>query len=171
MSEDRRRIGVYGATLVGLGGIIGGGLLILAGVAFDSAGPAAILALALDGVVAWLTAMSVTEISTTFPESARRVHVREEGADVRAAFASAGCCGSRTSSRRVLYALGFASFTVILLRAACDGLGLVHRSGWIAARCCNGARDGGHGGLLGRARADELGRRAVDRRSARWCCF
>ena len=42
MSDDKRHIGVSGATLVGIGGILGGGLLILAGTAFNAAGPAAI---------------------------------------------------------------------------------------------------------------------------------
>ena len=37
MTEDadaERHVGVFGATLVGIGGIIGGGLLILVGTAF-----------------------------------------------------------------------------------------------------------------------------------------
>lgn len=40
-----RSIGVFGATLVGIGGILGGGLMVLLGTAFEMAGPAAILAL------------------------------------------------------------------------------------------------------------------------------
>ena len=132
MSEDRRRIGVYGATLVGLGGIIGGGLLILAGVAFDSAGPAAILALALDGVVAWLTAMSVTEISTAFPESGGAYTFAKKVLNVRAAFVVGWVLWFAYIVAGVLYALGFASFTVILLRAACDGVGL--STDWLDSR-------------------------------------
>ena len=132
MSEDRRRIGVYGATLVGLGGIIGGGLLILAGVAFESAGPAAILALALDGVVAWLTAMSVTEISTAFPESGGAYTFAKKVLNVRAAFVVGWVLWFAYIVAGVLYALGFASFTVILLRAACEGVGL--STDWLDSR-------------------------------------
>ena len=132
VSEDRRRIGVYGATLVGLGGIIGGGLLILAGVAFESAGPAAILALALDGVVAWLTAMSVTEISTAFPESGGAYTFAKKVLNVRAAFVVGWVLWFAYIVAGVLYALGFASFTVILLRAACAGVGL--STDWLDSR-------------------------------------
>ncbi len=132
VSEDRRRIGAYGATLVGLGGIIGGGLLILAGVAFDSAGPAAILALALDGVVAWLTAMSVTEISTAFPESGGAYTFAKKVLNVRAAFVVGWVLWFAYIVAGVLYALGFASFTVILLRAACEGMGL--STDWLDSR-------------------------------------
>ncbi len=132
MSEDRRRIGVYGATLVGLGGIIGGGLLILAGVAFESAGPAAILALALDGIVAWLTAMSVTEISTAFPESGGAYTFAKKVLNVRAAFVVGWVLWFAYIVAGVLYALAFASFTVILVRAACEGLGL--STDWLDSR-------------------------------------
>ena len=124
MSDDRRRIGVYGATLVGLGGIIGGGMLILAGVAFGMAGPAAILALALDGVVAWLTAMSVTEISTAFPESGGAYTFAKKVLSVRAAFVVGWVLWFAYIVAGVLYALAFAAFTVMLMRAGCEGLGL-----------------------------------------------
>lgn len=132
MSEDRRRVGVYGATLVGLGGIIGGGLLILAGVAFETAGPAAILALAFDGIVAWLTAMSVTEISTAFPESGGAYTFAKKVFNVRAAFVVGWVLWFAYIVAGVLYALAFASFTVILLRAACAGLGL--STEWLDSR-------------------------------------
>ena len=80
-------MGVFGATLVGIGGILGGGLLILAGVAFNMAGPAMLLAFALNGAVAWLTAMSVSEITTTFPESGGAYTFAKKVLSVRAAFA------------------------------------------------------------------------------------
>ncbi len=131
-SEDGRRIGVYGATLVGLGGIIGGGLLTLAGVAFGNAGPAAILALAMDGVVAWLTAMSVTEISTAFPESGGAYTFAKKVLNVRAAFVVGWVLWFAYIVAAVLYALAFAAFTVILLRAGCRGVGL--GTDWLESR-------------------------------------
>ncbi len=124
MSEGGRHIGVSGATLVGLGGIIGGGLLILSGTAFHMAGPAAILAFALNCVVAWLTAMSVTEISVAFPQSGGAYTFAKKVLSVRAAFVVGWVLWFAYIVAGVLYALSFAAFTVILVRGACDGLGL-----------------------------------------------
>jgi len=130
--EDRRHVGVFGATLVGIGGIIGGGLLILAGTAFGMAGPAAILAFALNGAVAWLTAMSVTEITVAFPESGGAYLFAKKVLSVRAAFAVGWVLWFAYIVAGVLYALAFASFTVILLTGACDALGL--ETDWLAGR-------------------------------------
>ncbi|MFH1998412.1 MAG: hypothetical protein ABIK28_01975 [Planctomycetota bacterium] len=52
-----RHIGLMGATGVGVGAIVGGGILALAGTAFAYAGPSAILAFALNGLIALLTAL------------------------------------------------------------------------------------------------------------------
>ena len=135
MSEEadaKRHVGVFGATLVGIGGIIGGGLLILVGTAFGQAGPAAILAFVLNGIVAWLTAMSVSEISTTFPESGGAYMFAKKILSVRAAFAVGWVLWFAYIVAGVLYALGFAAFTVILMKGACDGLGL--ESDWLEGR-------------------------------------
>ncbi len=131
--DPQRRIGVYGATLVGLGGILGGGLLILAGVAFNSAGPAAILALVLNGVVAWITAMSVAEISSAFPESGGAYTFAKKVLSVRAAFAVGWVLWFAYIVAAVLYALGFSAFTVILLRGIVDALGF-EASAWLGSR-------------------------------------
>ena len=42
-NSDKRSIGLLGATGVGIAAIVGGGILALAGVAFATAGPAAIV--------------------------------------------------------------------------------------------------------------------------------
>ena len=131
--SDQRRIGVFGATLVGLGGILGGGLLILAGVAFGFAGPAAILALALNGAVAWLTAMSLSEVTTQFPDSGGAYTFAKKVLSVRAAFAVGWILWFAYIVAAVLYALGFASFTVILLGGVLDALD-VERPGWLGGR-------------------------------------
>lgn len=64
-----RTIGLAAATGVGVGAIVGGGILALAGVAFATTGPAALVAFALNGFIAVLTALSFAEMSTSFPES------------------------------------------------------------------------------------------------------
>lgn len=132
-ASARRSIGLFGATLVGLGGILGGGMLMLAGVAFSSAGPAALLALALNGVIAWLTAMSVAEISTAFPESSGAYTFAKKVLSVRAAFAVGWITWFAYIVAAVLYALGFAAFTVRLFDGVCDGLGAA-RPSWLDGR-------------------------------------
>jgi basic amino acid/polyamine antiporter, APA family len=132
VATDRRRIGMFGATLVGLGGILGGGVLMLAGTAFALAGPAAILALALNGGVAWLTAMSVSEISSTFPESGGAYTFAKKVLSVRAAFAVGWVLWFAYIVAAVLYALGFAAFTVVLLRGVCDAFGA--STSWLDGR-------------------------------------
>ena len=72
MSEPRavpRHLGLFGSTALGVGAIVGGGILALAGVAFATAGPAAIVAFALNGGIAYLTAASFAELARRFPES------------------------------------------------------------------------------------------------------
>ena len=131
-ADPRRHIGTVGATLVGIGGIVGGGLLILAGTAFGMAGPAAILAFALNGVVAWLTALSVSEITTMFPESGGAYTFAKKVLSVRSAFVVGWVLWFAYIVAGVLYALGFGSFTVILGRGVCNALGVDH--GWLDGR-------------------------------------
>ena len=69
MSELERKISLVGATSIGVGAIVGGGILALAGAAFATTGPAAMVAFALNGVIAMLTAFSFAEMASKFPES------------------------------------------------------------------------------------------------------
>ncbi|MEJ2642955.1 MAG: hypothetical protein P8010_25680, partial [Desulfosarcinaceae bacterium] len=55
---QERSMGLLGATGVGVGAIVGGGILALAGVAFGTTGPSAMLAFLLNGILALLTAFS-----------------------------------------------------------------------------------------------------------------
>ena len=68
-APNPRSMGLFGATGVGVGAIVGGGILALAGVAFAATGPAALVAFALNGVIAVLTALSFAEIAAAFPQS------------------------------------------------------------------------------------------------------
>ncbi|HEY4178812.1 MAG TPA: amino acid permease [Kofleriaceae bacterium] len=130
--DQQRHVGVNGATLVGLGGIIGGGLLILSGTAFGMAGPAAIAAFALNCIVAWITAMSVAEISVAFPQSGGAYTFAKKVLSVRAAFAVGWVLWFAYIVAGVLYALSFAQFTVILVRGVCSALGL--GTAWLGGR-------------------------------------
>ncbi len=67
--SDGRHLGRFGATALGVGAIVGGGILALAGVAFASAGSAAIVAFVLNGGIAFLTAVSFVKLASRYPES------------------------------------------------------------------------------------------------------
>ena len=66
---DERHLGRFGATALGVGAIVGGGILALAGVAFATAGTAAIVAFALNGGIAFFTAVSFVRLASRYPES------------------------------------------------------------------------------------------------------
>lgn len=116
-SAPLRTIGLRGATGIGVGAIVGGGILILAGVAFAETGPGAILAFALNGAVALVTALSFAELSTAFPESGGAYVFAKKVLSVRAAFAVGWVLWFAYIVAGVLYALGFAEFAVIGLQS------------------------------------------------------
>ncbi len=110
MSE--RHLGLYGATALGVGAIVGGGILALAGVAFATAGPAAILAFALNGGIAFLTAMSFARLARRFPESGGIYTYAKKVLSIEVAFVVGWVVWFASIVAGVLYALGFAAFLV-----------------------------------------------------------
>jgi len=114
--ETPRTIDLWQATGIGVGAIVGGGIMVLAGVAYASAGPAAMVAFALNGLVAFVTAMSYAEIATTFPESGGTYTFAKKVLNVRAAFGVGWILWFAYIVAGVLYALGFATFTILALR-------------------------------------------------------
>ncbi|UCC68461.1 MAG: amino acid permease [Armatimonadota bacterium] len=65
----RRGMGLAEATLIGVGAMVGAGIFVLTGIAAGEAGPALILAFALNGVVALTAGMSYAELGSTFPQA------------------------------------------------------------------------------------------------------
>ncbi len=112
-TNDTRTLGLWGATGVGVGAIVGGGILALAGVAFSATGPGAILAFALNGLVALLTALSFAEMSAAFPESGGTYTFSKKVLSVQAAFVVGWVVWFASIVASVLYALGFAAYAVV----------------------------------------------------------
>ena len=110
MSE--RHMGLYGATALGVGAIVGGGILALAGVAFATAGPAAMLAFGLNGGIAFLTAMSFARLARRFPESGGIYTYAKKVLSIEVAFIVGWVVWFASIVAGVLYALGFAAFLV-----------------------------------------------------------
>lgn len=123
MQAHPRNIGLVGATGVGVGAIVGGGILVLAGVAYATTGPGALLAFALNGVVALITAASFAEMACAFPESGGAYTFAKKVLSVRAAFGVGWILWSAYIVAGVLYALGFASYGAVMLRDLWEGFG------------------------------------------------
>lgn len=113
-----RTLGLVGATGVGVGAIVGGGIVVLGGVAVAEAGPAALLALALNGCLALLTAASFAELATRFPENGGQYLYARRTFSVQAAFGVGWIMTFAHVVAAVLYALGFGVYAV----AAVEGL-------------------------------------------------
>ncbi|MEZ4549731.1 MAG: APC family permease [Desulfobacterales bacterium] len=105
-----RSIGLFGATSVGVGAIVGGGILALSGIAFASTGPSAIIAFAFNGVIAVLTALSFAEMAAAFPESGGTYTFSKKVLSAPAGFMVGWVIWFASVVASVLYALGFAFF-------------------------------------------------------------
>lgn len=109
-----RHIGLLGATQLGVGAIIGGDILVLAGVALATAGPSTLVAYLLNGAIALLTALSFAEMASKFPESGGMYAFAKKVLTVETAFAAGWAVWSATIVASALYALGFAYFGIAL---------------------------------------------------------
>jgi len=113
--DIQRSLGLLGATGVGVGAIVGGGILALAGVAFAATGPSAIVAFALNGLIAVLAALSFAELATQFPESGGAYAFAKKVLTVEAAFGIGWMVWFASIVAAVLYAFGLGAFAVIAL--------------------------------------------------------
>lgn len=69
MSDLKRELGFWDALTIGAGTMIGAGIFLLAGVALEMSGPAAIFAYLIAGTVCIITASSAAELATGMPTS------------------------------------------------------------------------------------------------------
>jgi len=63
----KREIGLFGATALGIGAIIGSGIFIVTGIVAGIAGPAMILSVIIAGIIAVFSAMSIAELGAYLP--------------------------------------------------------------------------------------------------------
>ena len=72
--SSRRGIGFWEASAIGVGGMVGGGIFAVLGLAVELAGGGVPLAFAVAGAVALLTSYSYARLSVTFPSEGGTVH-------------------------------------------------------------------------------------------------
>ena len=71
MAEDvrlKREMGLFGATTLGIGAIVGSGIFIVTGIVAGITGPAMIISIILAGIIALFSAVSVAELGRCYPE-------------------------------------------------------------------------------------------------------
>ena len=128
-----RTRGLLSATWMGVGTIVGGGILVLAGVAFATTGPSALIAFALNGGIALLTAMSFAELASRFPESGGTYTYARKVLAVESAFTVGWVVWFASVVAAVLYSLGFAVFLVPFLEQLVRAAGSAPPE-WIGGR-------------------------------------
>ena len=126
-----RTIGLLGATQIGIGAIVGGGVLVLAGPTFLVTGPSAVLAFALNGLLALLTAMSFAEMVGQDPRSGGAYAFGRRVLSVRVAFGLGWMLWFAYIVAGVLYALGFGIYGARLLIRLAEVSGLSSPN-WLA---------------------------------------
>lgn len=131
--QQGRSLGLLNATGIGVGAIVGGGVLALAGVAFQTTGPSAVLAFVLNGGIALVTAASFAELASRFPESGGTYTFARKVLSVEAAFAVGWIVWFASVVAAVLYALGFAVFLVPFLEQVLRAAGR-EAPAWIGGR-------------------------------------
>jgi len=113
--ELSRSLGLFSATMIGVGAMIGAGIFVLTGIAAGTAGPSLFLVFLLNGFVTLLTAMSYAELGSAIPEAGggylwiRKSLSRAQG------FLSGWMSWFAHAVAGSLYALGFGAYFGYLL--------------------------------------------------------
>ena len=119
--ELSRDLSLFDVTMIGVGAMIGAGIFVLTGIAAGAAGPALILAFALNGLVALLTAMAYAELGSAIPEAGGGYVWVKYGLPGPSAYIVGWMNWFAQAVAGSLYGLGFSSY---LLLAAEELLGL-----------------------------------------------
>ncbi len=107
----------FNATMIGLGAMIGAGVFVLTGIAAGEAGPAAIIAFALNGIVTTFTAFSYAELASTNPEAGGGYAFVKRAFPGVTGFISGWMLWFAYTVACSLYAIGFGGYFVELLES------------------------------------------------------
>lgn len=124
-TELSRDLGLFDITMVGVAAMIGAGIFVLTGIAAGTAGPALIVAFALNGIVTLLTGMVYAELGSAIPEAGGGYLWVRQGLPGSNAFMAGWMSWFAHAVAGSLYSLGFASYFVEMLIA----FGLVSHAG------------------------------------------
>ncbi len=110
-----RDLGLFDATMIGLGAMIGAGIFVLTGLAFQAAGPGAIVTFGLNGVVSLFTALSYAELASAIPEAGGGYSFVRRAMPRWAGFLAGWMLWFAYTVACALYARGFASYSLEVL--------------------------------------------------------
>jgi len=105
-----RDLGLFDATMIGVGAMIGAGIFVLTGIAAGVAGPASLLAFALNGVVTIFTAFAYAELASAIPRAGGGYSFVRMAFPGAAGFLSGWMLWFAYTVACSLYALGFAGY-------------------------------------------------------------
>jgi amino acid transporter/nucleotide-binding universal stress UspA family protein len=105
-----RDLGLFDATMIGVGAMIGAGIFVLTGIAAGEAGPASILAFALNGAVTLLTAFAYAELASAIPRAGGGYSFVRMAFPGAAGFVAGWMLWFAYTVACSLYALGFAGY-------------------------------------------------------------
>jgi len=105
-----REMKLLDVTMIGVGAMIGAGIFVLIGIAAGVAGPALIIAFALNGFVALLTAMSYAELGSCYHDAGGGYLWVKEGLPKWNGFLSGWMSWFAHAVACSLYALGFGAY-------------------------------------------------------------
>jgi amino acid transporter len=112
-----RNLGLLDVTMVGVGAMIGAGIFVLTGIAAGPAGPALILAFALNGIVTFLTAMVYAELGSAIPEAGGGYLWIKQGLPAWNGFLAGWMSWFAHAVAGSLYALGFGAYMALVLQS------------------------------------------------------
>jgi amino acid transporter/nucleotide-binding universal stress UspA family protein len=105
-----RGLGLFDASMIGIGAMIGAGIFVLTGIAAGEAGPAALLSFALNGFVTLLTALCYAELASAHPRSGGGYSYIKKAFSGPTGFVAGWMLWFCYIIACALYALGFGSY-------------------------------------------------------------
>jgi APA family basic amino acid/polyamine antiporter len=110
----RRSFGLFGAVMLGIGAMIGAGIFVLSGIAAGEAGPALLLAFALNGVAALAIGSCYAELASAMPRAGGSYYWIKQGFGPITGFYSGWISFYANTIAAALYAKAFGAFTIAL---------------------------------------------------------
>ncbi|MGI9038353.1 MAG: APC family permease [Gemmatimonadota bacterium] len=111
----RRELGTFGATMMGLGSIVGTGVFVSIGIAAGVAGPSVVLAIGLAGLLALCNALSSAQLAASHPTSGGTYEYGYVYLNPWLGFSAGWMFLCAKSASAATAALGFAGYTLVLL--------------------------------------------------------
>src|SRR5690606_41255861 len=105
-----RSLGLFDATMIGLGVMLGAGIFVLIGVASGVAGPAALLVFGANAVVTLFTCLSYMELASAIPEAGGGYSYIRRAFPLPVAFTAGWVLWLALTISCALFSIGFGHF-------------------------------------------------------------